>query len=152
MKKFICLLMMLMTISFAAEAKEVNVIDGDSIVVDGVEMRLEGIDAPEYKQFCYDKNEKKYPCGKRATEYMKSLVSSDIKCRKITIDKYRRQVSVCYVHGEDINKKMVAAGWAVAYSRYTHDYDKVQAEAKKEKRGIWKGRFIPPELYRRLNN
>ena len=51
---------------------------------------------------------------------------------------------------KNINKDMVLKGYAVAYDRYTKDYVSAQKDAKKHKRGIWSGRFMKPELYRRL--
>lgn len=134
-----------------SEAAQVKVIDGDSLLVDDTEMRLEGIDAPEYSQICYDTNKKEYSCGQKAMDYMKTLVGPGIKCKKITIDRYKRVVAVCKVKGKDINKQMVEAGWAVAYNRYSHDYEEAEAEAKQNKRGIWQGKFMKPELYRALS-
>ena len=43
----------------ARDMQHIKVIDGDSIVLNGTEIRLEGIDAPEYKQICHDKNNQK---------------------------------------------------------------------------------------------
>lgn len=129
----------------------VRVVDGDSLFLGNKEVRLSGIDAPEYKQTCFDAKQKVYDCGKKATQALKKLVHDDIKCTEVTKDKYKRYVSVCYSHGININKKMVEDGWAVAYKRYTNEYNQAEYLAKKEKKGIWQGRFIKPELYRILN-
>lgn len=133
-----------------AEA-EVKVIDGDSLIVDGKEIRLSGIDAPEYHQTCFDKDKKLYPCGKKAMRALQKLAGDDTKCRFVVKDKYKRYVSVCYSRGVNINQKMVEQGWAVAYSRYTHDYDAAEKHAKQAKKGVWQGRFLKPELFRILH-
>lgn len=136
----------------AAAAATVKVIDGDSIVVNGVEMRLEGIDAPEYHQDCFDKDGNKYRCGEKADAYMRELVKDrKVSCEKLETDRYGRQVAICYADGEDLNKAMVAAGWAVAYDRYDKRYVETEKEARKAGRGIWQGKFMKPEFWRLLN-
>ena len=40
-------------------------------------------------------------------------------------DQYGRSVAVCKAGGEDLNKWMVANGYAVAYSEYSKDYEEV---------------------------
>ena len=130
---------------------KVKVIDGDSILLNNNEIRLSGIDAPEYKQMCYNAKNKEYPCGKLATQFLKKLAGDDIKCKFVAKDKYKRYVSVCHSRGININEKMVEEGWAVAYTRYTQEYRKAEKQAKKAKKGIWQGRFLKPELFRILN-
>jgi endonuclease YncB( thermonuclease family) len=43
---------------------------------------------------------------------------------------------------------MVLRGWAVSYS---DKYKKEEDIAKNKRSGIWKGRFMRPELYRALH-
>ena len=149
------IILILSLLIFDCEAlaqSSVHVIDGDSLRIGNKEIRLEGIDAPEYKQMCFDKTGEEYPCGQRATNYMKYLVSlGEVACREISLDRYKRHVSVCYVKGQDINKKMVQAGWAVAYDRYDDSYVKDEEEARKARVGIWQGRFMKPEIWRALH-
>ena len=40
-----------------------KVIDGDTIKINGQNIRLQGIDAPEMKQSCKDQNNSSYACG-----------------------------------------------------------------------------------------
>ena len=90
----------------ASAAQKVKVIDGDSIVVNGVEMRLEGIDAPEYHQVCYDADKKGYRCGIKARDYLLRLTAGKkVNCKKLSVDRYKRQVSVCYAGGRDLTAK-----------------------------------------------
>ena len=138
-------------ISVARAGTEVKVIDGDSLFLGNKEIRLEGIDAPEYHQSCYDKEGKAYPCGKLAYQALNELVSGKkVRCRKIVKDKYHREVSECWVEDVNINEWMVKNGWAVAYTRYTKAYEAAELEAKEKQRGIWQGRFLKPEYYRIL--
>lgn len=135
--------------SFSAQAK-VKVIDGDSLIVDGVEVRLEGIDAPEYHQECYDENDKPYPCGDRAYKALRQMAGDDTACEQKAIDRYHRSVAICNSGGKVLNEEMVLQGHAVAYTRYTDIYAEAEQTARRAKRGIWQGRFMKPELYRAL--
>lgn len=134
---------------FSAQAK-VKVIDGDSLVVDGTEVRLEGIDAPEYHQECYDEDDKPYSCGDEAYKALLQLAGSDTTCEQTTVDRYRRSVAICTSGGKILNEEMVLQGHAVAYTRYTDIYAKAEQKARKAQKGIWRGRFMKPELYRAL--
>lgn len=133
-----------------AQNARVKVIDGDSLMVDGVEVRLSGLDAPEYHQECYDRNDKPYPCGKEAYEFLLEIVGQDTTCEEIEKDGYHRSVAVCHSQGKNLNQEMVVNGWAVAYTSYTNAFAKEEKDAKSAKKGIWQGRFMRPELYRAL--
>ena len=43
-----------------------QVVDGDSLRRGDMDIRLHGIDAPEYRQNCQDKHGAEYACGKQA--------------------------------------------------------------------------------------
>ncbi len=142
---------MLGVVSLAQAKSDIYVVDGDSIFIGKREIRLSGIDAPEYHQTCKNADKQNYPCGLKAREYLISLVGDDLRCDKITMDKYHREVADCFSKGKNINHEMVAAGWAVAYTRYTKDYAKPEKDARRRKLGIWQGKFMQPEFYRILN-
>lgn len=145
------LIVLLMLLLPGMVQAKVKVIDGDSIVVDGVERRLSGIDAPEYNQICFDAKSKEYQCGQMAMSYLKKLVNNKIKCKTLTTDRYKRKVSECKVGNLNINEEMVRQGMAVSYNQYEQGYDKAEKQAKDAKLGIWQGRFIKPELFRSLS-
>jgi endonuclease YncB( thermonuclease family) len=44
---------------------------------------------------------------------------------------------------------MVLTGWALAYRRYSTDYVGTEDKAREAKRGMWKGKFVPPWEWRR---
>ena len=151
-KMFSALFVMLICVLSAnANAKEVKVIDGDSFFLNGKEIRLEGIDAPEYQQTCFDKNDKIYDCGVLASEALKKMIKGKIKCKYLKFDRYKRRVAVCYADNVCLNEEMVKNGWAVAYTNYSDDYVEVEQMAKMNKKGIWQGRFMRPDLFRALN-
>ena len=46
---------------------------------------------------------------------------------------------------------MVRNGYAVAYKRYSKQYLNDEKYAKENELGIWKGSFLRPEKWRKLN-
>ena len=149
MKKWLFLLFF----AFDVYAK-VTVIDGDSLRIDGKDIRLIGIDAPEYDQICFDKQGSEYNCGQEAYLFLKILIETglnkqqNIRCKKIGVDKYKRDLNECYIGNKNINKTIIKAGYATTYR---HDiYKQEENEAKTNKNGIWQGKFMRPELYRIL--
>ena len=100
---------------FAVE--KYNVVDGDSLRFEKVEIRLIDIDAPEFFQKCYNKNNEQYECGKIATRVLENYVKNGIQCRGKEKDVYNRILMECFDNdGNSINKKMIFDGWAVTYS------------------------------------
>ena len=140
-----------------------KIIDGDTVYINTKKIRLEGIDAPEIKQKCkkpflkissiigfeFSKN---YSCGVIAKKKLIDKISnSKIKCITSSKDRYKRFLATCFKGKINLNKWMVRNGNAVAYKRYSKDYVKDEAYAKENKLGVWKGSFIMPEKWRKLN-
>jgi endonuclease YncB( thermonuclease family) len=124
-------------------------IDGDSFRAGETEVRLHGIDAPEYRQTCKDQANQSFSCGKMARDALSKLLRGrSVSCRIIDKDRYGRQVSVCRDGEMDINREMVRLGWAMAYRRHSGAYVSAENEARKAKRGIWQGTFEAPDKYR----
>jgi endonuclease YncB( thermonuclease family) len=123
-------------------------IDGDSLTVGGKEVRLFGIDAPEFNQTCKRAGQD-WPCGAEAADRLSRLVTGkDVRCVSMGVDVHNRILGRCTVDGTDINRTMVASGYAVAFRRYSTDYGSAEESAKLAKRGIWAGTFQMPQQYR----
>lgn len=132
-------------------SKMVQVIDGDTIILNNLRIRLQGIDAPELKQQCQNiKTMKFYNCGIAAKEYLIELIrGKEIACTDEGIDKYKRQLSYCYLKDLNINREMIKRGHAIAYLRYDKYFLLDEIEAKWNKAGIWSTKFVIPELWRK---
>lgn len=125
-----------------------RVIDGDSLSVGGISVRLFGIDAPEGKQTC-ERGGAQWACGEEAASQLRMLVGSNrVECRGQGIDTYGRTVAVCRADGFELNKTMVEQGWATAFRKYSQDYVVAEMRAKAERRGIWSSSFALPGDYR----
>jgi endonuclease YncB( thermonuclease family) len=123
------------------------VIDGDTIVLNGTKIRLEGIDAPEMRQTCVALG-KTYQCGAEARANLRNLIGkASLTCAGSRLDKYGRFLGVCTAQAKDINRKMVADGWAVSYGSYLGE----EVAAKAAKRGIWRGTFDRPQDWRQAH-
>jgi endonuclease YncB( thermonuclease family) len=129
-----------------------QVIDGDSLRLDDPrksEVRLHGIDAPEYRQTCFDENDREWPCGREATRFLRGLVGGgEIKCQPVDRDRYGRLVADCRAKDVSLNDEMLRGGYAVAYRNSSARRLALEAQARDAKRGIWRGRFERPSDWR----
>ena len=125
-------------------AGKAKVLEGDTIEINGTQVRLFGIDAPENGQTCTIKR-KPFRCDRAAASALADKIGARIvECEPKDLDIYNRIVSVCFVEGEDINAWMVARGWALAYRQYSRDYVSQEERASKAKLGMWQGEFELP--------
>lgn len=145
----------------AGNGEAVHVIDGDSLAIGKGEarrtVRLQGIDAPEYRQYCKAADGKPWPCGKDARTALEAIVKAGgLDCMVIAEDSYHRTIGTCAVTGiKDIGSEMVRRGMAVSGaetsdSRFNNGgpYLAEEAGAQKAKRGIWRGTFERPADWR----
>lgn len=140
----------LLLLCFPVLADSLRVVDGDTLVLDGERIRLEGIDAPEKTQSCY-RDGIAYPCGLRAKEALERLVRGLEMCQEIGRDRYGRVLGTCYAGGVNINAALVSSGWALAYRRYSTAYVGEEEEARENRRGMWAGEFMEPWEWRKRN-
>lgn len=130
------------------------VLDGDSLRVNKKEIRLFGIDAPEYSQTCFNKKNIEYACGQISKEFLIKLIGGKkINCFYAQKDKYQRYLSICYLNDISVNEVLVKNGMAVVYNFTQSDelMDLLEEQAKKNKLGIWQGPFELPSVYRKKN-
>jgi endonuclease YncB( thermonuclease family) len=125
-----------------------SVIDGDTVEVQGKRIDLFGIDAMEAAQTCTIGG-RPYHCGQKAAAALSEFIGQrKVICEQREIDKYGRIVAMCRVDGEDMGAWMVAHGWALAHDRYSRVYDDEELSARRNKRGIWRGTFVRPWVWR----
>ena len=122
--------------------------DGDSFRIGETRFRLSGIDAPEFDQTC-SRGGEQWACGQVASEQLAKLITGrDVKCVSQGTDTFGRVLAKCTAGGIDVNRAMVAAGYAVAFRRYSTDYVSAEDTARNNRRGIWSGTFEMPSEVR----
>lgn len=138
--------------SFAAPLPRapVHVVDGDTLRMGDLRLRLHGIDAPELNQTCATPAGDSWPCGRWASETLANMVQGRrLDCQDLGPDRYGRRVARCLLDGRDIAAQMVSQGAALAYRRYSEAYVPQEAEARRAARGIWAaGPPTAPEAHR----
>ena len=126
-----------------------RVIDGDTLVIRGIRIRLRGIDAPESAQRCRVAG-RAWPCGWQATRALSGRIGErKVVCEGRDRDRYGRTVAVCWVAGENLNAWMASEGWAFAYRKYSLRYLALEWAARAADRGIWRGEVLPPWDWRK---
>jgi endonuclease YncB( thermonuclease family) len=126
-----------------------RIIDGDTIVVAEELVRLHGIDAPELDQTFWWRG-RYISCGTMALAALEALTAGvSLRCEVVERDRHGRLVAKCFSpNGIDVGRRLVSAGWALAYRRYSTDYVDAEDEARKARRGMWRGRFVKPWEWR----
>lgn len=121
------------------EGVVVRIIDGDSLKVqrDGkiYELRLYGIDTPEYRQ----------PYSNKAKQYVRRHIYRQVvHVSEKDIDRYGRIVALVTSGNETINRELVLEGLAWFYPRYCREQplcselQQLEKKAVKERRGLWR--------------
>ena len=106
------------------EGKVVKIADGDTLTIlvanQQHRIRLSDIDTPERKQ----------PFGTRAKQALSDLAfGKQARIVEVTVDRYGRIVGRVYVGGIDVNRELVAQGYAWVYRRYSNDAELLRLEA-----------------------
>lgn len=133
----------------AWHGKVVTVLDGDSIKVmhngRAEEVRLYGIDSPEKDQ----------ASGQKAKELTRALIAGrKVEVETKDVDSYGRTVGLVSVDGVNLNEQLVRNGYAWVYPHFCDEsfctqWSLFEAEARKQKKGIWnEPGIIPPWQWR----
>ena len=124
-------------------------IDGDTIDLGVVRIRLHGIDAPEAGQPCARPNGSQWRCGAAATNRLAGLVDGQqVRCEALDRDAYGRVIGRCFHQDVDLNALLVREGLAWAYIQFSEDYLTEETEARQARLGIWQAETTPPWEYR----
>lgn len=138
------------------------IVDGDSLKINGLQIRLHGIDAPEMAQTCKTQvgiggfkapGSDTWHCGTQARRSLAHMIgASAVSCLPTALDTYGRTVAKCSVAGKsgpvDLNAEMVRQGLAWAFVRYSSDYVALEQEARAARRGIWQAQTQPAWEFR----
>jgi endonuclease YncB( thermonuclease family) len=149
----ISLALFLPTVAEAADITgTAKIRDGDLIQIGSQRIRLAGIDAPSVDQLCINTKGERWTCGVAARDALMHYTDKKSwTCHVTRTDRRGHMVAHCQVDGEDIQKWLVKSGWALSYTRFSHDYDADEKAAREAKAGMWQGAFIAPWDWRVRN-
>ena len=115
----------------SAPPGRVAVIDGDTLRLDGVVVRLSDLRAPARGQPCAAGPD----CGGQATAVLASLVRDrQVECQVSGHDMMGRPAARCAADGADVNAALVDDGWAKAENAV---FGAAEGDARAHRRGIW---------------
>jgi endonuclease YncB( thermonuclease family) len=128
-------------VQLVIEGKVINVHDGDTITVidqdnKKVNIRLQGIDAPELKQ----------AVGSVSQQNLSRMVlGKQVTILWTKVDKYRRTVGTIMLDGRDVNIEQVRDGLAWHFKKYEDEqepqdrlaYSAAEQQARAAKLGLW---------------
>src|SRR5918994_5694414 len=90
-------------------AAQIEVVDGDTIRIEGVRVRLFGIDAPEHDSG-----------ARKSAKHLRALIGrAHVDCKPVDYDKKNeRPVMLCSVDGRDLSLTQVRTGNAVVWCSF----------------------------------
>ncbi len=121
------------TRSLAAQPAQVAVIDGGTLRIDRQVVRLLGVEPPARGESCGSAAD----CGSAAANALAGLVrEKPVSCALRGQDRMGRPLGACEAAGTDLNRAVVAAGWAHATGGRP-DLRDAESSARAERRGLW---------------
>jgi endonuclease YncB( thermonuclease family) len=125
----------------------VKVLDAHTLrYEDGTELELNGgMDAPDLGQFA-SMGDALYPWGKEAAEFLGKLVGDRIVTCYMEGRRGAKFWGACFVGETSLEIEMVRNGWAISHHTAMDGWQMIASE---NKRGIWRGKFIEPERWRK---
>lgn len=130
----IMLILLILAVPSPAQSGQVErVIDGDTIIVDGVRVRIWGVDAPERGQ----------PYSRQATMFTRrQALGQDVTLIDHGRDRYGRTVAeVILPDGRDLGQDLTRQGlarWKPKYARRAFHLKNSQTRAQAQRRGQWR--------------
>ena len=148
------LVSMLLLLSSGALADDfvgqASVVDGDTLEIHGIRIRLWSIDAPESSQHCRGEDSLQYRCGAQAANDLDAFIARrPVNCSPLSLDPYGRTVATCSVGGTDLGEWLVRNGLALDWPQYSKGrYAAAERDADRSGRGMWAGSYVEPWLFR----
>ncbi len=122
-----------------ATVRVIEVIDGDTIIIEGgYRVRYIGIDTPEIHPRLEAYGIEAWQANRRLVEGKRVRLERDVS----ETDRYNRLLRYVYVDSVFVNAELVRTGLARARAyppdtRYQDYLEKMEAEARRDGRGIW---------------
>ena len=122
---------------------QVEVIDGETLVLRQTVVRLQGIAAPPRGKACPEAGGNTTDCGVASTNALAALVSGhQVVCQLDGRDHEGFAQGICQAGGTEVNRDLVLSGWARATGASTGTspgFSAEEADAQHARRGLWQG-------------
>lgn len=133
-----------LTGTLAAPAAQVAVVDGQTLRLGGSVVRLQGISAPPRGTACLGPDNSRFDCGAASSDALAGLLRGEtVTCRLYGHDGAGFVQGLCEAEGRDLNRGMVASGWARARSESpgpaAGGFAEEEGQARAAHRGLWRG-------------
>jgi endonuclease YncB( thermonuclease family) len=145
-----------------------NAIDGETLLINGLEINLFGIDAMERDQVCQNMQGEDYACGRNAVMALQKIIEGHpVICLPLLNLNQSRVLGTCEVilPGEkaptsprdfigdeyrpnSLSRLMVEQGYALTIGYGREIFAEEQRQAQVLRAGVWAGSFEPPAYYR----
>lgn len=128
----------------SCEHRIIEVKDGDTVVISDFPtntiVRLAEIDCPEKSQ----------AYGAQAARFTSQYLGEKVRFEPIAKDRYDRTIAKVYTRYGYLSEQLVKNGYAWVYRKYTNNEGliRLEAEARKNKVGLWHTVAINPYQYR----
>jgi endonuclease YncB( thermonuclease family) len=150
-RTWVLILLLLSGAAFADDfVGQASVVDGDTLEIHEMRIRLWGVDAPESSQLRRGEDSLQYRCGAQAANDLDTFIARrPVNCLPLSLDPYGRTVATCSVGGTDLGEWLVRNGLALDWPQYSKGrYDGAQRDAERSGRGMWAGSYVEPWLFR----
>jgi endonuclease YncB( thermonuclease family) len=128
----------------------INVIDGDTVDVGLIRVRLHGIDAPERDQTCTAPDGRDWACGRWVSDQVRGAFQGrTARCQPVDVDRYGRTVARCDADGADMGQTLTRNGWAFAYRKYSRAYVGDETASRRAGLGLHASRVEAPAQFRK---
>ncbi len=124
-------------------------VTGDTLVISGQVIRLNGIEAPELTQACRNARRRRWRCGRASRQALSKIVGSQkVSCSNLRNNSNGFKTGTCRIGEDDIAMRLLRRGHAVSTASSYGSYSTEEAAARSAKVGIWSGSAQSPEEFR----
>jgi endonuclease YncB( thermonuclease family) len=120
-----------------AQPAQVAVVDGGTLRLRDRVIRLSGVHPPSHGMVCEAGGQATIDCGAAAANALAALVrETAVACRVTEQDDSGNAYGVCHASGTELNRAVIAAGWA-RMDRDSATLQDAEVTARAQHRGVW---------------
>ncbi|MBR2535294.1 MAG: thermonuclease family protein [Hyphomicrobium sp.] len=127
-----------------------TVLSGDTLRINGSQIRLAGIESPAAAQRCPTNDGRTWNCGASARSALERIARRrTVTCTPLEGNGRSVTVANCTANEADIAEALVRNGHVFAASGFFATYGSTESEARAAKVGLWQGEAKHPDEWRK---